>query len=315
MVDHKFCIVQEWLTSVMDNLKLQSSLKSVFVFEVERIGDRWVTSLHTKHESLALTLFMEETLKAGLHFPNWKGLILEDMMSNVHCRSINLWDLCCLELRGFKFQHEGGWAWNPIVQGWKTVCGHCKGNTEEPEDFTSQQGQILKNPRISLLDKNNYWRTQGFHFSTRAILKNPRISLLNNCNTEEPEDFTSQQGQYWRTRGFHFSTTAILKNPRISLLYKGNTEEPEDFTSGQGQLLKNLRISHLDKSNTQEPKDFSSGWSNKCIWSRVREGSAGDSWKVDGEPHHCLPTIWSADLIAVIEHGVVAETGRKLQSH
>jgi hypothetical protein len=74
----------------MDNLKLQSSLKSVFVFEVERIGDRWVTSLHTKHESLALTLFMEETLKAGLHFPNWKGLILEDMMSNVHCRSINL---------------------------------------------------------------------------------------------------------------------------------------------------------------------------------------------------------------------------------
>jgi hypothetical protein len=46
-----------------------------FVFEVERIGDHWVTSLHTKQESLvALTLFMEETLKASLHFPNWKGV-------------------------------------------------------------------------------------------------------------------------------------------------------------------------------------------------------------------------------------------------
>jgi hypothetical protein len=57
-----------------------------------------------------------------------------------------------------------------------------RANTEEPKDFTSQQGQILKNPRISLLNKGN---------------------------TEEPEDFTSQQGQ-------------ILKNPRISLLDKNN---------------------------------------------------------------------------------------------
>jgi hypothetical protein len=29
---------------------------------------------HTKQESLALTLFLEETLKASLHFPNWKGV-------------------------------------------------------------------------------------------------------------------------------------------------------------------------------------------------------------------------------------------------
>ncbi len=170
-------------------------------------------------------------------------------MSNVHCRPINLRDLCCLELQGFKFKHEGGWAWNIVIREWKAVCGHCKGNTEEPEDFTSQQGanteepkdftsgqeELLKNLRISLLNKGNteepedftsqqlqYWKTQGFHFSTRAILKNPRISLLNNCNTEEPEDFTSQQGQYWKTQGFHFSTRAI-------------TEEPEDFSSGQEQ--------------------------------------------------------------------------------
>ncbi len=161
MVDHKFCIAPRIIDKVSWIIKLQSSLKSVFLFlKLKGLVTIGLQASHTKRESLALTLFMEETLKASLHFPNWKkGLILEDMMSNVHCRSINLWDLCCLELQGFKFQHEGGWAWNPIIQGWKAVCGHCNGNTEEPEDFTSQQGQILKNPRISLLDENNYWRT------------------------------------------------------------------------------------------------------------------------------------------------------------
>jgi hypothetical protein len=39
---------------------------------------------------------------------------------------------------------------------------------------------------------------------------------------EEAKDFTSGQEQ-------------LLKNLRISLLNKGNTEEPEDFTSQQLQ--------------------------------------------------------------------------------